>query len=116
MANIMLTNIMLIVVAVQVIVAIWCLYKIRINIIPVPPLPPERLFSAAEIAAKSIGYWEKRGLYSDNVKEKMVCVRGLLNAQRRLIALTGNYVPEEAKTILSQTPSPSSPLSEEGMY
>lgn len=61
--------------------------------------PPTRLCSEIEIAAKSIGYWENRSL-TGPPEDAILCVKGLLAAQRRLIALTGDYVPDEAKTVL----------------
>jgi len=69
-----------------------------------PQLPPERLITEIEIAAKSIGYWEKRGLKSNDPQEKIQCIDGLMNAQKKLIALTGDYIPDEAKEILDTKP------------
>lgn len=73
--------------------------KIKNNITVKPP--KRTFFSEVEIAAKSIGYWENRSLTSPP-EESILCVKGLLAAQRRLIALTGDYVPEEAKTVLDK--------------
>lgn len=69
-------------------------------------IPSSYAFNDIEIAAKSIGYWENRSL-TGPPEEALLCVKGLLAAQRRLIALTGDYVPDEAKTILNaEAPSP----------
>lgn len=67
--------------------------------------PPVRLFSEIEIAAKSLGYWESRSL-TGPPEDAILCVKGLLAAQRRLIALTGDFIPDEAKTVLDNKRAP----------
>lgn len=77
------------------------MYFIRKNITLKPPMTPERAFSEAEIAAKSVGYWEKRGLKASGEEYKL-CLQGLLKAQERLIMLTGDYVPDDAKKVFQK--------------
>jgi hypothetical protein len=84
------------------------LYKIRQNITLKPPMTPERQYSEAELAAKAIGYWEKRGL-SDIDEDSSLCIKSLMRAQERLIMLTGDYVPDEAK-LPQGKPSPTDVL------
>lgn len=74
----------------------------RKNIPLKPPMTPERAFSEAEIAAKSVGYWEKRGLEACDGEEYKLCLKGLLKAQERLIMLTGDYVPDDAKKVFQK--------------
>ena len=65
-------------------------------------MTPERAFSEAEIAAKSVGYWEKRGLNAKGGEEYKLCLKGLIKAQEKLIMLTGDYVPDDAKKVLEE--------------
>ncbi|MCJ8272453.1 MAG: hypothetical protein MJK04_24020 [Psychrosphaera sp.] len=83
---------------------IWFYIKIRKNIALriEPRWTPEREYSKAEIAAKSMGYWEKRLHVASNATEKAHCFDNIRAAQRVLMESTGDYVPSQAKRDLSE--------------
>jgi hypothetical protein len=73
--------------------------KIRHNIAlsMEPRWTPEREYSKAELAAKSMGYWEKQLRTADNAEHKAHCFDNIRAAQRVLMESTGDYVPLQAK-------------------
>lgn len=77
--------------------------KIRQNIALCiePRWTPEREYSEAELAAKSMGYWEKQLHVSNNATEKAHCFDNIRAAQRVLMESTGDYVPLQAKRDLT---------------
>jgi hypothetical protein len=83
-------------------VALWFTYLQQLrtnqkNIVVIPPITPERLHSEAEVVAKSIGYWEKMAKEGKTSDERVFAALNLSKAVKRLIELTGDYVPDEAK-------------------
>ncbi len=79
-------------------------FKIRQNIALCiePRWTPEREYSKAELAAKSMGYWEKQLQIADNATDKAHCFDNIRAAQRVLMDSTGDYVPLQAKRDLTE--------------
>jgi hypothetical protein len=76
---------------------LWAMLINKVNITTVPQITPERLYSEAEVVAKSIGYWEKMAKEGKTSDERVFAALNLSKAVKRLIELTGDYVPDEAK-------------------
>jgi hypothetical protein len=76
---------------------LWAMLINKVNITIEPPITPERLHSEAEVVAKSIGYWEKMAKEGKTSDERVFAALNLSKAVKRLIELTGDYVPDEAK-------------------
>lgn len=73
-------------------------------IVPASPRQDNRQYSEAEIAAKSMGYWEQMLRNTTDTNKRTECFNNIRAAQLALIYCTGDFVPELAKQDLGNTP------------
>ena len=74
------------------------------NLVVPPPQQEDRKYSEAEIAAKSMGYWESKLRKAEGPDQKAEFFGNIRAAQMALIYTTGDFVPEQAKQDLSELP------------
>ena len=63
----------------------------------------DRIYSEAELAAKSFGYWEKQVYVADSDPQRSFCYKNARNAQILLMRAAGDFVPDLAKCAIEIT-------------